>query len=297
MKSQILLAREALRKASIQRRQAGVDKADPICIYDILEEKFGIEIKFKAIKSMEGMYLKNKPPVILISSERPAGRQAYTCAHEFGHYVFGHGSKVDKYLDDEPRVDANEPVEWLVDRFAGFFLMSKYAVQRAFRIRGWECQTCNPFQIYVVAGHLGVGYETIIQHMRWSLQMLSEKKAVRFLRKSPKQLRVSLLGKDSTSRLLVVDRFWDKVAADLQVGEQAILPEGALIENKVVSVIDKHKLGVLIEAHTPGTERSWLSNSTWAVNIRVSRRRYVGRSIFRHLEDPDYEQSNSNPRN
>ncbi len=296
MIGQVTLARRALRKALTERRQAGVERYDPVCMYDLVEKR-GVEIKFQPISSMEGMYIKSKQPVILVSSERPAGRQAYTCAHEYGHHVFGHGSKIDEYLIDEPRTNRSNPEEWLVDSFAGFFLMPKYAVQRAFQIRGWECNLCNPFQIYVVAGHLGVGYETIIQHTRWSLQMLSEENAIRLLRKSPKQIRVSLLGKDSASRLVIVDRFWDKVAVDLQVGEQAILPEGALIENKVIGVIDKHKLGVLIEAHNPGTERSWLPDSTWAVNVRVSRRGYVGRSIFKHLEDPDYEQSDSNPRN
>jgi len=294
MKRQIPLAREALRKASMLRRQVGIERADPICIYDLLEERFGIEIKFQPIKSMEGMYIKGKQPTIFISSERPAGRQAYTCAHEFGHYIFGHGSKVDEYLDDKPRVNEDDPDEWLADRFAGFFLMPKYAVQRAFQIRGWSWLECDPFQIYVIAGHLGVGYETVIQHMRWSLSMLSEEQTTGLLRKSPKRLRTSLLGKNSTPRLLIVDKSWDKVAADLQVGEQAILPEKALINNKVVRIVGKHKLGVLIEAYRPGTERAWFSDSTWAVNIRVSRKGYTGRSRFRHLEDPDYGQSSSN---
>jgi Zn-dependent peptidase ImmA (M78 family) len=277
------------------RRQAGVGKADPVCVYDLLEERFGIEVKFQPIESMEGMLIiKEECPVIVLCSERPPGRQAYTCAHEFGHYVFGHGSKVDEYLAGEPGLGSyNDPDEWLADRFAGFFLMPKYAVERAFKTRGWDGSSCNPYQAYVIAGHLGVGYETIIQHMRWSLQMLTDEQAKRLLKKTPKQIRRSLLSEDTSSRLLVVDRFWDKVAVDLQVGDNAILPRGVLTENKVVRVVGDHDLGVLAEAEAPGTERAVVSGLSWAVNIRVSRKSYVGRGLFRHLEDPDHESPHS----
>jgi hypothetical protein len=290
MRDPTALAREALREAARLRRHLGVGRCDPLCIYDVLEERLGIEVKFQAIPSMEGMYIKSPSPVILIGSERPPGRQAYTCAHELGHHVFGHGGKVDKCLGGEETPKLHDPQEWLADRFASDFLMPKHAVEKAFRVRGWYPESCQLLQVYTVAGQLGVGYETLVQQMWRSLRMLSASQATTCLRILPKQLRSSILGELASSHLLIVDLFWDsKVAADLQVGDHAILPRGTSIEQRVVRTVGDHEMGVLVEAKTPGTEHAVLNDGAWAVNVRVSRKSYVGRSLFRHLEDPDYE--------
>ncbi len=290
MRNPTALAREALREAARLRRRLGIGRCDPVCIYDVLEQKLGVEVKFQAIPSMEGMYIKSSSPVILIGSERPPGRQAYTCAHELAHHVFGHGGKVDECFAAEGMSPAYDPEEWLADRFAGYLLMPKHTVEKAFRVRGWCWESCQPLQLYVVAGQLGVGYEALIQQMWRSLRLLTASQATTCLRMSPRQLRSSVLGELASSHLLVVDVFWDsKVAADLQVGDHAILPPGASIEQRVIRVLGDHEMGVLVEARRPGTERAVLADATWAVNVRVSRKSYVGRSLFRHLEDPDYE--------
>ncbi len=283
-------AREALWEATRLRRRIGLGRTDPVCIYDALEEKLDIEVRFQASPSLEGMYIKGPPPTILVCSERPPGRQAYTCAHELGHHVFGHGLKVDECLAPGAKPAFSSREEWLADRFANSFLMPKYAVERAFVVRGWHWGTCKPLAFYVVAGQLGVGYETLIQNMRWSLGMLAQDRAKDLLRVSPKELRTTVLNGDLASHLLIVDRSWNnKVAADLQIGDWAILPHGTSLEQRVVRVVGDHEMGVLVEARRPGTERALLSHEEWVINIRVSRRQYVGRSLFRHLEDPDYE--------
>jgi len=295
MKNRIASAREALRMATKVRKQGKLPQSAPVCIYDFVEEKLAIEVKFQRVTSMEGMYVRAQPPVILICSERPSGRQAYTCAHELGHHVFGHGLRVDEYFDAAEGRDSFDPNEWVADRFAGFFLMPKYAVEQAFRNRAWDWRSCDPFQVYVVAGNLGVGYQSLVQHMRWSLGMLTKHQADELARTTPKQMRSSILKRDARSDLLIVDAAWDgRVAADLQVGEQAILPQKVSVEEKVVKILAEHELGVLVEATQTGTERATLSQANWAVNIRVSRHFYVGRSRFRHLEDPDHERSDRN---
>ncbi len=272
----------------IERRvaSAGLTGVDVL----VVEGKLDIEVRFQAIPSMEGMYIKGPPPVILVCSERPPGRQAYTCAHELGHHVFSHGLRVDECLTPGTGVGSLSSEEWLADRFASFFLMPRYVVERAFVTRGWHWETCESSALYIVAGQLGVGYETLIQHMKWSLGMLTEGHAKAHLCVPPGELRETVLGGKITSHLLIVDRFWNsKIAADLQVGDWAILPRGTLTEQHVIRTIGNHERGVLVEARRPGTERAVSSDTTWAVNMRVSRRSYVGRSLFRHLEDPDYE--------
>ena len=284
MNLRVARGREALREALRVRREAGRTSWDPICIYD-LAEAMGVEVKFWPVPSMEGMYCRGERCVITVSSERPWGRRAFTCAHELGHHVFKHGTRVDEYLAEEQSRD--DPDEWLADCFAGFLLMSRPAVERAFRLRGWNAATCTPLQAFTVSGQLGVGYTTIAQHLRWSLKMISASHAECLLRTPLRQIRLELLREDSATRLLRVDHFWEKVAVDLQVGEQAILPRGAVVEQKVVSVLGEVESGLLVQGRRAGTEQTCVPELSWSAFVRVSRAEDVGRSLFRHLEDPD----------
>ncbi len=270
MIDKISLSREALRKASTIRKRCKVGRLDPICIYDLVE-KCGVEVKFQAINSMEGMYVKNKQPTIVVASERPAGRQVYTCAHEYGHHVFGHGSKIDEKIDSNASNDKILSEEFIVDCFAGHLLMPRHAITNAFTVRNWDIGTCTPYEIYVIAGQLGVAYGAIINHMNRSLQLINATHANQLTKHSPKKIRESILNSNSTApRLQIVDRHWNsKVAVDLQVGEQAILPSRVLIENNVVKKIDNHELGVLVEACKSGTVKSWLPCSVPASNGTV----------------------------
>jgi Zn-dependent peptidase ImmA (M78 family) len=64
-----------------------------------LAEQEGVEVRFSALPSAEGIYSPGKP-VIVVSSLRPAGRQAYTGAHELGHHIYGHGEQFDELVED-----------------------------------------------------------------------------------------------------------------------------------------------------------------------------------------------------
>ena len=111
--------------------------------------------------------------VILISSDRPPGRQVYTGAHELGHHVYGRGVAVDEASVNAAQEGpaSADPEEYLADRFAGFFLMPATAVKHGFRTRGWEPKECTPRQVYAVASWLGVGYATLVHRMGGSLGM------------------------------------------------------------------------------------------------------------------------------
>jgi len=41
---------------------------------------------------MEGMYYRGDPARIVIGARRPLSRRNFTCGHELGHHIFGHGS-------------------------------------------------------------------------------------------------------------------------------------------------------------------------------------------------------------
>src|SRR6266566_2951861 len=214
------LGRQGLRGALETRRRAKISKADPICVYD-LAERLGVEVKFCSGNSFGGMYAKPSKTV-LVPAFRPPGRQAFTCAHELGHWYFGHGTHIDELSDVEHSAHGS-PQERLVNIYASYLLMPPWAVRDALARRGLRPGDCPPTQLYAVACQLGVGYETLLQHLRWSLSLITPARADELLKTSPKQMRCSLLGHDRARHLVLADRAWTNVAVELQVGDMAIL--------------------------------------------------------------------------
>lgn len=75
------LVKKALNKALEVREAENFDDESPICVYKLCE-RLNIRVQFKAIASMEGMYVAGDSPQIYLSSLRPLGRRAFTCGHE-----------------------------------------------------------------------------------------------------------------------------------------------------------------------------------------------------------------------
>ena len=85
--------------AALRVRQKGQIAADDPCSVFDLADKLGVEVRFAALPSAEGVYSPGKP-VIVVSSLRPPGRQSFTCAHELGHHTYGHGEQFDEIVED-----------------------------------------------------------------------------------------------------------------------------------------------------------------------------------------------------
>jgi Zn-dependent peptidase ImmA (M78 family) len=281
-------ARQALRGAIEVRRRVFASKSQPICVYDTAEQ-LGLEVIFRPENSLGGIYAKASQ-AILIPTHRPPGRQAFTCAHEIGHWLYAHGTGIDE-IDDLEKYHENKPEERLADIFASYLLMPPWAVNEAYARRAWSPNNCTPIQIYTVAGQLGVGYQTLVQHLRYSLRLITATHAQQLLKTTPKYLRCSLLGSDSTRHLIIVDIAWTKIAVDLQVGDLAIIPSGVRLEGNSAVIIGSHGLGLIVEGCVPGITRVESDDGSWAVYVRVSRKDFTGRSIYRHLEDPDVNES------
>lgn len=286
-------ARTAVRAALSVRHRLGIDRSAPVCVFD-LAERLGVEVKFRDEKSLDGMYFKLDPPVILVSAHRPPGRQAFTCAHEIGHHELGHGTRVDRYVSDS-HYD-HDCDEQTANVFAANLLMPAAAVRRAFESRGWSASQCDPLQVYTVAAYLGVGYETLITQMRASLGLLAERRAKVLLKTTPKQVRRSVVGDDRCRYLVVADRAWDggAIAIDVSATDLIVLPTSVELEGTSIQIDSEIALGTLAVARRPGITRVQTTDGDWSVFVRVSRRTndqctYVGRSVFRHDEDPDVE--------
>ena len=286
MNNRRTMAREAMVAALRTRRAVGYGLDHAVCVYD-LAEKLGVEVRFLDIPSMEGMYSPAPGPTIIISSLRPSGRRAYTCAHELGHHKWGDGEEIDELLEqwDKPRFD---PKEFKADCFAGTLLMPKMAVSKAFAVRGWRLEECTPAQVSLVASYFGVGYTTLIHHLRSALQVLPSTRAQALLKVSPREAQSLLLGFQVPDRVVEVDSCWTGRAVDVEVDDFILVRCEAQAEGSCIEPSTDVEHGWLFRAARPGLGRLE-AGSALSAFVRVSRRDYVGRAQFRHWEEVEDE--------
>jgi Zn-dependent peptidase ImmA (M78 family) len=282
-----VLAQQAQQKAIDVRRKAGFDHKSPLCIYGLCD-KLNVRVRFIDI-SMEGVYLREAEPIILLSALRPLPRRIFTCAHELGHHVFGHGSTIDELIEESERSKAFQPEEFLANLFAGFLLMPVLGVRKAFVSRGWNADSATPEQVFTVACSFGVGYETLITHMAYSLRMISSSRASTLLKTKPKAIREKVLGRPSSDPLIIADEHWSMPTIDAEVGSLLLLPTGAEAANDTITFEENHPKGRLFKANRPGVVRVYCRDTGWAVFVRVSRYQFIGLSQYRHLEEVEDE--------
>ena len=282
MNNRRAIARQAMAAALRTRLSVGYGLDHAVCVYD-LAEKLGVEIRFLDLPSMEGMYSAASSPTIIVSSLRPPGRRAFTCAHELGHHNRSDGVEIDELVEQwaKPRFD---PEEFAADCFAGALLMPKVAVSRAFAIREWSIDDCTPEQAFMVAGYFGVGYTTLVHHLRSALQVLPDTRAQALLKVSPRKAQSLLLGWQTPQAVAVVDAHWIGRPVDVEVGDLIFVRGGAQSEGACIELSSDVEHGRLFRAAMPGIGRLE-AGTTWSAFVRVSRRDYVGRALYRHWEE------------
>ncbi len=276
------LAREALGAALQLRIEKQINLVDPICIYDFAEN-LRIDLRFADIPSLEGLYSSTPRPTIVLGSDRPAGRRAYTCAHEIGHHHFGHGSRIDELRPEGTGSALFEPEEFLAQAFAGFLLMPKLAVCNAFAIRGWKIPGVTPEQIYRASNLFGVTYAGLIHHLTIGLHMLAETDGDQLLAVKLPSFRAQFC--DRKRQLVFVDDFWKSRPIDLEVGDIVHSPLGSNCQGDCLIRKERHITGQLFEATQPGCGHISNPRTDWECPVRVSRHFYVGLNRYRHMEE------------
>lgn len=280
----ISLVKLAKQKSIEVRRKAKHDLNTPICIYSLCE-KLKVKVRFTPI-NIEGMYvIQDKTPLILVSSLRPLVRRNFTCAHELGHHIFKHGSKIDSLITTAQKATYHSE-EFLVDSFAGFMLMPTIGIRKAFSIRNWNIKIASPEQFYTIACNFGVGYETLVKHMAYSLNEISHQKANSLLKYSPKKIRKDILLYETHEPLVIIDKNWSKPTVDVEIGSHILLPNFIKTDNKKIVLIEKYTENNLFKVIKSGILSVYGSNG-FAVFIRVSKKRFQGLSEYRHLDDDD----------
>lgn len=275
------LARRAAVAALRLRTQHRRPLHEPICPYDLALE-MGLELRFLDAASLEGIYSADPPKTIVLNSLRPAGRRAYNCAHEIGHHVFGHGTRVDEL--PEGGSDPFDPIEYVADRFASALLMPRVAVARAFAVRKWSPNSCTDRQMHTIANFFGVGYTTLLGYLEGTLGMLSGDRTIALRRSTPKSIRRQLLGADVDAEIVIVDHHWGPRTIELEVGDLIVLPDGAQVDGRCIA---EDTVGSVRVARAKFQGGGAVQIGDAPAPVRVSRRAYRGLGEFRHLEDLD----------
>lgn len=273
---------QAAQAASAVREEAGCDQFAPVDPYAIARA-LGIEVRFVEF-SMEGFYIKGTPPRILLSAFRPLARRAFTCAHEVGHHHFGHGSTLD-VLQEDDRDATDQPDEVLAQSFAGFLLLPSIGIRGAFKRRGWSIPEADPQQIHAVASEFGVGYSTLVSHLAIGLRDLPNTRRTELDRWNPKRIRRALLGYDEDAALTILDAQSRATAVDLEVGQLIALPVGIELTGPRFRRVSTRAGFDFYRALSAGVTE--IENGNTNLQLRVAKAAFVGRAIFRHLEDFD----------
>lgn len=275
------LATSAVKKAERLRIEAKLLPSVSLDPVDIAVETCHCHVRFMPLSSLEGIYSSTPRPTIIIGSERPPARQFYTCAHELGHYIFGHG----ECLDEIECTHNNKNEELLADMFAGYFLMPKLAVITAMSQRGYTAGRLTPEQVYRIACYFGVGYSTILTHMHYSLEIISYSEMEKLKKIHPKNIKAPYEVSPNMS-MIFADHFWIGRPINMEVGDTLLLPAGYELEpSECIREVGNVNGLLKYEAMSPGYSRAFEVFSGWAAHVRVSRKNYEGLSQYRFFEE------------
>jgi Zn-dependent peptidase ImmA (M78 family) len=270
-------------QASIAARvKAGFDLKNPVCIYGLCEAH-DVAVRFNDI-NMEGMYDRAPRPRIHVSALRPLARRTFTCAHELGHHIFGHGSTIDELREDQVSTD-RPPNEILADAFAAFVLMPTLGLREAFAKRGLDPNRATALDMYAIACNFGVGQATLVNHLAYGISMINQMQRDRLGRITPKKIRTELLGEVVSVPLTVADRHWNSPTLDMEQDALLLLPSGVVVDASMLAPERELAAGRLFRAARCGITRVAIPGTSWATYVRIAQRQYVGLARFRHLEE------------
>lgn len=277
------LVMQGMQASITARLKAGLDLKSPACIYSVCEAH-NVTVRFNDI-NMEGMYDRVPRPRIHVSALRPLARRAFTCAHELGHHVSGHGSTIDELRKDQANNADRPPNEILADAFAAFVLMPTLGLREAFARRGVAPNRATALDMYAVACNFGVGQATLVNHLAYGINMINQGQRDRLGRITPKTIRTELLGEVVSTPLIVADRHWNSPTLDMEQDMLLLLPPGVVVNASMLVPERELATGRLFRAAKCGITRAVIPGTPWATYVRIARQQYVGLARFRHLEE------------
>ena len=182
--------RLAMLKAAHLHRVDGIVSNQQVDVFGAIDRS-GILLGFQPFPKLSGAYF-NEPGAqvgIVINSNHSAGRQRFTAAHEFGHHVFEHGTKIDS---ERPEIDlwtseGSSDDEKVAEAFAAWFLMPPQLVRStlaSFQL----AKPDRPLDVYLLSLRLGTSYEATARHLG-NLGYGTPVKVEQWLKYSPAELK------------------------------------------------------------------------------------------------------------
>ena len=182
--------------------------------------------------------------------------------------------------------DRRATMNFAADTFATSLLMPRQAVVERFAKRAWELDNSDPTQLFAVAGELDIGYSTLLKHLRYGLDLVSNEWMVSRLKIAPKAIRQKVTGTKEPPRVVILDDHWSNIPIDIEVGDEIAIPSRLHVETG----------GVIREVASRGEYSRWKGTKTGEANlrinecrcrIRVARTGFCGMLKYRFLDDPD----------
>jgi hypothetical protein len=275
---QTQLITEVARRALAARLRFGFALDSPCDVYELVC-KYGLSLRFTKISSMDGLYLNDGlAGSINVSTLRPSGHQRFTAAHELGHFIFEHGAHLDEKIE---KMASDSAEEDLADAFARHLLMPKRAVTRGFTCLGTTPQRAGPEQYYAVASWLGVGYSTLIQHTRWTLQLIDRARLHQLILKTPQQIKrvqVPSVSWEGRKELWPLAPWW--------AGANIHLQKGDIVTGLKSPPVDYFDLGDACAIARSVGQFPAVLDGGGTLTLNISETDYAGMYQYRYLQEP-----------
>jgi Zn-dependent peptidase ImmA (M78 family) len=275
---------DAIKHANIVRDKLGLNMFEPINIYDTCES-LDISIRFINV-NMEGIYVKSdkhNKPTILLSNERPLPRRVFTCAHEYGHHYYQHGSKIDTLSHTNQYTKEQDEEELLVNAFAGSLLMPVAGIQAEFVKRNINPYIANPIDFYIVSSYYGVGYQTLIYHCKVN-RIIDFNKMKELLKYTPAKIfKEHISGSASISHFKCYDNHSQPLVSDFEISNYLVAPNNSTVEANYLESIGLCSLGTVYATKKRGITTIKSPNFKNDLTVRIQDKNYEGLSIYRHL--------------
>ena len=280
------IAVNGIKKADSLRTDLGLNMFQPVNVYDVCE-KLGIDLRFYRI-NMEGMYVSSDDSTkarIILSALRPFSRKVFTCAHELGHHLYGHGSKIDMIQQENGGQNTYNEDERIVDIFASALLMPVAGIQLEFKRRNWDLKTASPMQFFTISSVFGVGYQTLIYNCTLN-RLISRTKSNELSKYFPSSfLNKILKSEKKKGHLKIIDSKYRETTVDTEVSGYLYVPKGINLEGSHLKSVCETRNGVCYQAVKPGILRANNKDNDQTYFIRIQNFEYEGISEYRHLEN------------
>lgn len=263
----------------IRKQYLGSEPHQPICPYALCDA-MGLDLRFVKIPSFEGMYIAEEN-LVLISSDRPEGRKRFTCAHEIGHHVLGHGTIIDEIVE----TGSNNEEEQEADHFACVLLMPPSAVSRMLQRYGVTAENMSPCDAYSLSKYFGVSYSAFLSHIFINLRIINYKKYQDLKKKKLPSIRKSLSGLTTNAQIVSVGEWWDDRAVDIEVGDYVVSQSPLHIDGPEILTNVSHTEKFIYQAVRPGITRIY--SDSWSCFAKVSRYKFHGFYQYRYDEDEE----------